>query len=348
MRIKNILLWGILITTFSSCIEFFHPDLGSSATDKFVVDGMITDHEGYQTVSVSVTSSLSKPNFTPLSFCKVKIIDNNGNVFDLKEYENGRYRVFIEEEYLKPGNSYQVKVLTNYGVEIVSDFEEMAECPRIDSIYYILKDIPTSNPYKVIQGIQFYVDIDGENTNSHFYRWALTETWEHHAPIEGNNSSSICWTTQELKNIYAVTTENLTQNRYKKYSLHFVDNQTQRLNFCYSLLIDQYAISEPAYRYWNKLRFNSNMQGGLYSTQPLHVRGNLKSTTNPDMEILGFFSAASKKTRRIFVQHVEGLKLLEPICIPDILPGGIIVIGASCTECDYWDGTNIKPDYWPY
>jgi len=344
MRIRNILIGSILITTFSSCIEFFHPDLGCADTSKYVVDGQVTDKEGYQEVTVSLTSSLDKSKFNPLSFCNVTILDDKGNVFNLKEYNNGKYRVWMNKEYLKLGYSYQVKVETKNGVEIISDFDKMPECPEIDTVYYILKDVPTSNPYNKIQGIQFYVDIDGENTNSHYFRWILTETWEHHAPSSG----SICWTTEELKNIYTITTEALTQNRYNNYNLHFVNNLTQRLNFCYSLLINQYAISEPTYRYLNKLKFNSNDQGGLYNTQPLSVKGNLKSTTNPDLEILGFFSATSVKSKRIFVRHVTGLKPLEIICIPDILPGGVIVIGPACIECDYWDGTRIKPDYWPY
>ncbi len=348
IRTKTILSGVFLIAAFSSCIDFFHPDLGDGANNKLVVDGLITDQEGYQVVSVSINSKLANPKFNPSSFCKVTILDNNNNIYILNEYESGRYRVWMDKEDLKPGNSYQVKVQTASGIEVISDFEKMSECPEIDSIYYILKEKPTTNPYYKIQGIQFYVDINGENTNSRYFRWNLTETWEHHAPVPTSNSLTTCWTTLDLKNIYAVTTENLTQNRFRKYALHFVDNQTQRLNYCYSLLINQFSITEPAFRYWDNLRFNSNAQGGLYNTQPLHVRGNLKCTTNPDLEILGFFSVASVKTKRIFVRNVIGLQLLEPICIPDILPNGVVVIGASCTECDYWDGTTFKPDYWPY
>lgn len=345
-RIKYILLIGISIPTFYSCVGFFHPELGSSVTKKYVVDGQITDQEGFQTVKVSLTSTLDKTNYSPLSYCIVKIIDNKGNEFKLDEYSRGEYKVWIGKDYLIPGNSYQVKVKTEYGIEIESDLDLMPQCPEIDSIYYILKDLPTTDTYVFRQGIQFYIDIDGKNTNSHFYRWNLTETWEHHAPSAPSN---ICWTTKEIKEIYNLTTEDLVQNKYTMFPFHFVDNLTQRLNYGYSLLVSQYAISEPAYWYWDKLRINSTKQGGLYSAHPLHIVGNLRSTTNPELEILGFFSASSMKSKRIFVKKVEGLKLIAPVCIPDIGSDGKPNYNTSaCLDCSYWDGTTVKPDFWPW
>lgn len=347
IRNKNIFIVVILLSVFSSCIGFFHPNLGNEATAKFVVDGQITDKEGFQTVLVSMTSTTEKPNYNPLSYCKVTIIDNQGNVFNLKESPSikGSYSAWIGKAYLKPGNSYHVKVVTASGIEIVSDFDQMPECPKVDSIYYIRKDIPTRNPDIFTQGIQFYIDLDVENTNSHYYRWNLTETWEHHAFLPRSIAKSVCWTTKDVKNIYILSTKNLIQNKFLRYPLHFVDNKTARLNFCYSLLVNQFALSEAAYIYWDNLRKNSNEQGGLYNAQPLTVEGNLKSITNPDLKVLGFFSASSVKSKRIFVQNVPKLILFQEICEPDPQTNTYSI---GCTECDYISGTTTKPNFWPY
>jgi len=342
--IRNIIWIILLILGNTSCIEFFHPDINNIET-KYVVDGVITDQEGFQTVLLSSTSDVEVCKYNPLPYCKIFITDDLGNIFNLTEAIPGTYKVWMGKEYLVPGRSYKINITTPSGIEIVSDYDQMYECPKVDSVYYIRKNVQTSNSLIVKQGIQFYVDIDGRSTNTSFYRWELNETWEHHAPA---SPASICWTTKKLNDIYILSTKKLTQNIYTRFPFHFVDNQTQRLNYCYSLLITQFAISEPAYEFWNKLRINSSELDGLYSTQPLRIKGNLKSTTNPELDILGFFSATSKKSKRIFVQNVPDLEIIDPICIPDVLPNGVIVIGPSCTDCAYWDGSTDKPKFWPY
>jgi hypothetical protein len=374
---RSILGFGIFITVFTSCIEPYTPNLGGNA-DKYVVYGQVTDQEGYQTVSVSTASSVENPTYHPLSGCTVKIINNHGDEFLLTESEKGNYQVWIGHEYLTPRDSFKIDVIAPTGIEIVSDFDQMPENPGIDSIYYIRKDVATTNPDKPLQGIQFYVDMDGKNTNSIYYRYELTETWEHHAVypvtlfwnkvhlIEFNppdSSRFFCWTTLRLRNIFTLSTEGLTQNRFKMYPLHFVDNNTQRLTYGYSLLINQFALSEPAYKYWNNLRINSNEDVGLYEIQPVQIKGNLRSTTNSDLEVLGFFGAASVRSKRIFVQNVPNLDLFYPQCDllvlqprelgPKIMKYLILVNGQiyhiedACVECNIFGGLTVKPDFWP-
>lgn len=346
IQIKKILLLIILLSGFSSCVEFFHPNIEDQAKVKYVIDGFITDREGFQTVSISMNSLLEKPNFDPVSFCDVRIIDSNGNVFKLEEVgKSGCYRVWIKKEYLQPGNSYQVKVVTPSNIEFVSDFDKMPECPEVDSVYYIRKDLPTTNPLIFSKGIQFYVDLDGKNTNCDYYRWDLVETWEHHSAIPSSTGKNVCWSTFNVNKIFILSTENLTQKNFQKYPLHFVDNKTPKLNFCYSLLINQYALSKPTYTYWNKLRMNSDDQGGLYNIQPLSIEGNIKCTSNPNLKVLGFFSASPVRSKRLFIQNVVDLEKFEEYCEPDPYTHGYSL---GCTECDYISGTTLKPSFWPY
>jgi hypothetical protein len=138
----------------------------------------------------------------------------------------------------------------------------------------------------------------------------------------------------------------------------------------YSLLINQYSMSEAAYSYWDQLRINSSEQGGLYEKQPLSIRGNIHNNTNPDQVVLGFFSASSVKSKRIFVSDIENLALdFTTYCAPDTLRvGGLHSIDPSeypaflvgnafgflpiqlsqyCVDCMALGGTNIKPDFWP-
>ncbi len=274
-RINKILLFGFILL-ISSCIEPFSPNLDNVSSAKFVVDGQITDQEGYQIVSISNTSTVNNPNNNPLSGCDVKIIDNLGNVFNLVEFNAGKYRGWTDKQYLKSGNSYQVKIITSNGIEIVSEMDQMPECPAVDSIYYHRIDFPSNNPFKPRQAIQFYMDFDGGDANCRHYRWELTETWEHRAaypkslywngyeiitvrPVDF--SKYYCWSVEKIKNIFTLSTLNLRENKFDKFKFHLVDDQTERLTYGYSLLIEQYALSESAYKFWNELRITSNEQG---------------------------------------------------------------------------------------
>ncbi len=367
-----------------SCIIPYEPHIDSKDINKYVVSGQVTDHSVYQTVSVSMASPIGDPQFIPVSGCYIRIFDQKGNEFEMQESEVGIYKVKIDSNYLIPGNSFKVEILTTNGTSIESDFDRMSKCPEVDSVYYARKDLLSNSPRQDTKGIQFYLDLDGGNIDSRFFKWEVFETWEYHAeyPREWfydgsvhhifppDYSRKVCWSTELVKNIYTLSTENLIENKYDMFPLNFVDNHTSRLMYGYSLLINQFAMSEAAYSYWDQMRINSSEQGGLYEKQPLSITGNLHNNTNPDQEVLGYFSASSVKSKRIFVRNVENLELdfpaicnpfsprygfreINPSDYPTFLMGDedgwrMVFLNTECVDCLTLGGTNIKPDFWPY
>ncbi len=361
----------------NSCIDKYIPPIGSQDSHNLAIFGQITDTEGYQTVSISNSASIifiNSPKFDPVSGCTVILHDNLGNSFNLDEYQPGLYRVWMTKDFLKPGTSYKLNVTTNSGEEIESDYDQLPECPKIDSVYYIRKDIPTTNPNKPLQGIQFYIDMDATNVSSHYFKWEIEETYEHHAVYpkktywdgktikEANPpdySMMICWSTEKLKNHYTLSTVNLAQNRISMHPLHFVDNLTQRLTYGYSILVNQYALSSSAYNFWDQLRENNEL-GGLYGKQPISIKGNLKNLTSSGKKVLGIFQATSIQTKRIFVRNVVDLELFYPQCDPQDPPyslpknSPVIIylwnggkLETACVECFAEGGSTKKPDFWP-
>jgi hypothetical protein len=385
MRQTNIIiLFWMLVIMLQSCIIPYEPHIDSKDINKYVVSGQITDHNVYQTVSVSMASPIGDPQFIPVSGCYIRIFDQKGNEFEMQESEVGIYKVKIDSNYLIPGNSFKVEILTTNGTSIESDFDRMSKCPEVDSVYYARKDLLSNSPRQDTKGIQFYLDLDGGNIDSRFFKWEVFETWEYHAeyPREWfydgsvhhifppDYSRKVCWSTELVKNIYTLSTENLIENKYDMFPLNFVDNHTSRLMYGYSLLINQFAMSEAAYSYWDQMRINSSEQGGLYEKQPLSITGNLHNNTNPDQEVLGYFSASSVKSKRIFVRNVENLELdfpaicnpfsprygfreINPSDYPTFLMGDedgwrMVFLNTECVDCLTLGGTNIKPDFWPY
>ncbi len=381
IKLKRILFIASIIS-IASCIEEYKPIIEVIDANKYVIYGCITDHEGYQTVNISYTTNTILPKYIPVSECNVQVSDDLGNLFQFTEYNPGEYKTWINKSYLNIGTSYKIDIITPEGTEISSDYDIMPNCADIDSVYFMVEDKTTSTPGEYDQGIQFYLDVDGANQDSRYYKYTIKETWEYHTKypkqawydgqlhliIPEDFSCTICWKTEFIKNIYTLSTINLSENKYIRYPLHFVQNNKEKLAHGYSLLVEQHALSEPAFLFHDEIKNNNSDNSGLYEQQPSLIKGNLTNLTNPNQEVLGYFFASSIKLKRIFVENVEGLSITySDMCdgrslirglwsIPhSARPAYVLLFEGSpiawlndeCVDCTISGGSIIKPDFWP-
>ena len=180
---------------------------------------------------------------------------------------------------------------------------------------------------------------------------------------------SVCWRTERIFDTFTYSTKNLTETKIKNYPLHYVNTETKRLSERYSLLVNQYSITENAYKYWDEIKKQNAESSSLYTRQPFQIRGNLTNIDNPDDMILGYFMAAGVSRKRIFVNRpqlyfrylvckasAEGFReMFKP---PTIFPKYVSIISGddggtdlgtaplSCFDCQLQGGTLIKPDFW--
>jgi hypothetical protein len=383
MQRINIIAVLFAMLLLAACIKSYDPPIDSSAKNKYVITGCVTDQEGWQVVEISMSSPIESPSYIPISDCFAQIRDNKGNGFPLRELEPGRYRVWMSQADLTPGTAFRVQVLTPDGETLESGYDTMPRGPGLDSVYYAIEDIPTSTPGKDDRVMQFYADLDAIGDYSRYYKWEVIETFEYHAAHPGeffydgtfheikppDYTNNVCYATVPAKNVFTISTKNLTQNVYKGYPLHAIDGNTPRLAYLYSILVRQLALSEGAYNYWEQLRINSNDQGGLYEKQPLAIKGNMKNTSTPDKDVLGYFYTASVSSKRYFYHDIEGIVLdynngcsedalgrmgwLEfspaeyPVYYYFNLQGYLRILTHECIDCRLGGGTTVKPDFWP-
>lgn len=380
-RLKTFWLLSFILL-FSGCIKSYDPAIDSLEQKKYVVSGRITDREGWQEVEVSRSSPVESPEFIPVDGCTVIIRDNKGHDFSMEEYDPGKYHVWIGQAFLGQGTSYKLIIRTQDGAELESTSDTMPAGPALDSVYYLLKDVPTSDPGITNRVMQFYVDVNAEGNYSKYYKWDVEETWEYEAarPIEfyydgkfhqvdpPDYTNKVCWITSPVSNVFTVSTTSLAHNTYNQYPLHFVDGRTSRMGILYSMLVRQLALGEGAYNYWERLRINSNEQGGLYEKQPVAIQGNMKDIHHPDRTVLGYFYAASESSKRYFYHDVEGLYLeFGDNCFEDFLgkfawreyypfeypifyyfnAGIVKILSRACVDCRQMGGKPEKPAFWP-
>ncbi len=376
------LLTFLVFLLLDGCIEPYVPHLYGEAEDIYVISGEVTNHEGYQTVSVSMAAPIDKPSNIPVTDCTLSIEDDQGNVFNMEGFSAGQYRVWIDQQFLHAGTSYRLRINLANGEEILSDYDMMHDCPDIDSVYYTRQNMLSLVTGDNVEGLQFYLDFQGSESDTRFYRWSALETWEHHSPwpIEmyyygeiitvdpPDYSLSVCWITEPYPRVYTLSTNHLASNGYKRMPVNYVDNTTTKLYIGYSLLVTQHALSEAAYNYWEQLRINNDHNGGLYEKQPLPVTGNLMNISDPRKKVLGFFEASGTSERRIFVDGIKDMGIYyDSICSP--YPLGrmgwreyprskwpiylvrynnyTLIVDINCIDCRYYGGVLEKPEFWP-
>ena len=381
-RINIIVICIATLLVYTSCVKSYTPNIKAADLNKYVVMGQVNSNDSVQTVSISMTSSINEPEYIPVTGCSVEILDDQNHRFYLSDQGDGNYKGVVGSQFMVPGTSFKVAIQTPDGDSIVSDYDKMSAGPQIDSVFYSIRLIQATDAANNELGIQFYVDLKAKPTDSRYYRWNMTETWEYHSkwPIQwwydGNlhhvyppdSSRMVCWRTLNVPQVYTLSTTNLTQNEFSKFPLNFVSNKTVKLEYGYSLLIEQEAISEAAYQFWERMKLNNSTQGGLYEKQPLTVEGNLKDKTN-GKQVLGFFSAVSAHSKRIFIKSVPGLPLdYQGICHMTILKFGLrqlmpfeypvylagdrysysnVSLTSECVDCLLLGGSNVKPSFWP-
>lgn len=382
-KMRNLILSLIILLGLWTCIKPYTPALKASSTEKYVVQGMVSNQEGWQEVNVSITSSVNEPHFIPVDFCEAKIIDDENNIFDLINTGAGNYKVWMTSDELVIGRGYKIKVTMAGGIDLESDYDYIPKGPAIGKVYYEVEQHHVDYPEGWLLGVQFYTNMAGENSDSRYYRWKLTETYEYHSvyPLEfyyngqvqqvspPDSSEMVCYRTDLVDEIFTLSTESFSSNSIYKFPLHYIENTTPKLGILYSLLIEQIALSREAYFYWDQLRQNNEEQGGLYATQPLAVKGNIRNINSPDFEVLGFFQASYMSKKRIFVEPKPEFELnYSDRCYPEPLEFGFIeisprdypayllsedgfpsttILNDECIFCTRRGGVTQKPDFWP-
>ncbi|NOZ48062.1 MAG: DUF4249 domain-containing protein [Chlorobi bacterium] len=376
----------LLVVFFNSCVEKYFLDESFINESRVVVDALITNQADTQLIKLSIASSPEKHLFIPLSNCLVKVINYDGVEFIFNESDDkpGYYEGIIDPQFLNVGSKLKLYFITPEEKEYESDYEEFKECPPVDSIYYSIEHKLTNDPNNTLDGAQFYLNLVSSAQYSRYYYWQVIETWEYHsvAPIKMyydgvlhngaiDYSLYYCYRTKPINEIFILNTENLEQNGFEKFPLHFVDNLTQRLLYKYSLLVKQYTISESTYYFWKNMKKNSFESGGMFDSQPVIIQGNIYNIVDKDEVVLGNFSVATMNEKRIIIEDVQGLSFdkipsCDAIPLEERLswttpldwpiyfahspnPDGTLSFGvmkSDCIDCTLRGGTTKKPNYW--
>jgi hypothetical protein len=372
-----------------SCVEPIVPELNSNDAEiSLVVDGKITDQEG--PFRVRLTNSV-KVNvmfyLDPVLDAEVHIYDDKGNNVQLLDENNGWYESTDKKLRGIPGNSYTLSVTTADGLQYESSSVLMEEAAEIDSLYFeeVKQTRFANNETFEENWLNILLDSHDSEGKINYWWFEFEETWEvrmltdyvsvQHSPpdapsnitkenVSVNPDKIVCWVTKPSTSILIANTVSSSENKIKKFPLRSLGPGEDKLHIKYSILVKQSTISPELYDFWKLLKDVNENSGGLYDKMPAQIYGNI-SCCNGKSRALGYFSALSVKTKRLFIDrsqhHVETRSAYSDCYyydfdqvqwVPKSYFGTIIRTGKNvycsgdiCSDCRAY-GTNIKPEFW--
>lgn len=364
----------LLTLVISGCITQFVPDIDEDP-DLLVVEGLISDQPEVYTIKLSKSMPLGKKTtLRPLKGCTVSIRDNLGQAYLAPESTTaGTYLTTPGTFRGVVGRQYTLHINTNNSTTNHYSYEslpmEMQAVPPIDSLFYEKVVIQEKTQFSgAKEGSQVYLNTHDPLEFCKFYRWDYTETWKFRLPYYVPNN--ICWITNNSNEINIKSMSVLTQNRISRFPLKFISNETDRLAVRYTILVNQYSLSESEYTYWEKLQSISEEVGSLYDITPSSIPGNIFCIEDPAEQVLGFFSVSGKTSKRIYIdENFLGLVNYYKECPADTIygtgpipflnssvwvieeqpyampPYRVITEKKFCADCSV-KGTTIQPAFW--
>lgn len=369
IHFSTVLLVALII---SGCITKFIPETDEEQ-NLIVVEGLITDQPEIYTIKLSWSIPIgSKLAAKPLKGCNVTVNDNLGNIYQFTESSTAGTYISNKATFQGVvGRKYTLHVNTNNATATHYSYEsmqvEMKAVPPIDSLFYEKVIIKEKTEFSGPQeGCQVYLNTFDPEGDCRFYRWDYIETWKFMLPYYVTNQ--VCWITNNSTNINIKNTSVLAEDRVTRLPVRFISNETDRLSYRYSILVNQYSLSEDEFTYWEKMLNISQDVGSLYDITPSTVTGNIFCVEDPGEQVLGYFSVSAITSERIYIDETfQGLVQLYGECPADTIynnapipgldtyiwvivdnfmpPYKVITNDRGCADCTV-RGTTSKPVFW--
>lgn len=374
---KVIICIFTVIFLFPTCIEPFDPEI-DKYENLLVIDGLVSNQTGPNTVKLSRTSNIENTNFLAERGAQVIIYDNSGNSEILNETSAGIYKTSGNEIQGIIGRHYKLYIKTKDNNEYESDFVELLEPVEIDTLYEVVEFQETEEAESLTKGYQFYIESQSSSNETINLLWETIETYEFNAeyiieeiwdiqeqeflPYPNPFEFYTCYRTNRINNIFILK---VNENDFNAVApLYFVSEDTEKLIVKYSLLVNQYTIDNTTYSYWNNQKKILTQGNSLYNTQPFQVASNIKNLNTEKEPIIGYFTVAGISQKRIFVDPMRPF-IIQPKCVPDTTRykkvlsegswsnhfattdrnGNMGLIIGDCIFCIN-NGVLEKPDYW--
>ncbi len=276
---KNIIILIALATLFVSCEKTVELDL-EQAESKVVIEGQVTNHDGYQYVRVTRTAGFYDNGPTPrVTNANVSVEDDLGNEFLFSHNPNSQ---IDSAGYYLPNVPFVGEVGRTYTLTVELDGEiytaqdKLFSVSGIDSLSYRVNPDEEEEPKdgnKFYEVLLFATEPQGEE-NYYLFKFFRNDS------LKVYDETDIYFSDDKT---LAEAIDGLGSPVY------YEPTDVAR--------IEMYSISRAGYVYYLDLQALLNNDGGLFSQPPSNSRTNLSNGA------LGFFQASEVDVKTILIEE---------------------------------------------
>lgn len=274
-----ILFMASLVTLFASCTDVIDIDLLKPASDNLVVEGLITNYSGTQTITLSLSQPyMDNSSPRPAKGATVTLEEDGGGnaiVFQENTTIQGAYTIASYTPTI--GKNYVLKI--NYGGESYIASCTMKNPIIVDKIEYFYGSSGGMGPGS-----------GGANKGSYTFTVTVTD------PLgEGDRYqlrtyfNDVLQTSQErikIKTDEPNSQESIPDGLIFSFTLNGDESLTDE-GVSPSVQIDFLSIDDIAYNFFDQLRNQS--RNGLFSPPDANLVGNIKNINSNGVKALGLF-----------------------------------------------------------
>jgi hypothetical protein len=366
------------------CKEPYVSPYTSPPTGYLVVEGYIS---GNSTSTFTLRRSIPLPGDSTLpteNGATVEIEGSDNSVYPLTGLGNGIYST-ADTLKLNTQLEYRLNIQIAGGEKYQSDLVPYKPAPPIDSLNWVQNGD---------NSIQIYVNTHDPAGNTHYYQWNFDETYEYHSAEQSGDywdkdttppavvirapqdQVFKCWQGGSSTAILIGNTTKLASDVVYRTPVKFIPPNDIRTSVLYSILVRQYSLTADGYNFLRLMQQNTESLGSIFDAQPSQLTGNIHSLSNPAEQVIGYVSAGTVQSQRMFIYRYQinsaysyacsmqdtvftdsaqdadnlGSGLFTPLFYGRTLTGktGWISNYTDCVVCTVSGGTNHAPSFWPY
>lgn len=329
----------IILSCCLGCVEEFPIDTQLQTEidieNILIIEATITNELINQEVILSRGSNFANDSIVIYEQnATVSVVDDLGATFSFNSTSDNLY-LSVEPFAAQNGRSYKLFITTSDGEEYESESVVSAGVSSIDNIY--AERIISDNE---VEGMAIFVDSSNPEGDFNNYRYTYEETYQIIAPnwtsrefevireeieftidedtgefleilypdvrlVPRDQEEQVCFNTVFSNEIILSEGLLLNSSRTDRNQVRFINRNNPILSHRYSILVKQFLQSPNAANFYNTL-FQFSQNENLFSEiQPGLIEGNIKSISNSNNLVIGYFEVASVTERRLFFDYAD-------------------------------------------
>ncbi|MBT8305751.1 MAG: DUF4249 domain-containing protein [Maribacter sp.] len=321
-KASTILLGAMIVVIVDSCIESFEAKT-EVFEDTLVIDALLTDESKQH--RVILTRAFRFEDNTPVfeRNANVEVVDDEDVVYLFQETEPGVYLSQVEFAAAQ-GKNYTLKVRTSDGKSYVS---KTVRTPVNVPITELMAERLVNDMGE--EGVSILLDNETISTEPTYFRFEYEETYQiiapkydpfefeviDYVPCDGDFyevaikprivEQKTCFGSVRSSGLIQASTTGLEGNKVDNFNIRFINRNNYIISHRYSILVRQYTQTQGAHSYYEQLGDFSSSDNVFSQIQPGFLTGNLRSETNADEKVLGYFEVASLSEVRLYFNYSD-------------------------------------------